>query len=135
MSTNAVYCGTTASTTGAFSTTIIPGFGNVSGYRSGKALCELACGSPAAHMCSNEELGRSAQMGALPQVAAGYWFAGMAYSQYNSSNSIDCDGWTSGAPTLLGAFVVADFGGPSSTFRVTPNIDWCNNSHRIICCL
>lgn len=136
ISTNAVFCGATSTTTGLFPTTLVPGIGNVSGYRAAKVLCELRCAANAAHMCTNEEVMRSAQLGVLPQGGI-YWFAGGAYAYYSpqSAASNDCVGWTSNASTSFGADIIIDQSGPAGTIRVRPDTSNCNASYAIACCL
>lgn len=91
----ATYCGkTTASTNGQ-----IP-----NGYAGTKFQCEAvaACGnSPSAHMCSSEELVRSASLGVI--IESG-WYSSAVVSMYpgcsggtcgSTQLASDCMGWTS----------------------------------------
>jgi hypothetical protein len=125
---------------GQFPTTLIPGIGTVSGYRAAKVFCEQACGAPAAHMCSSEEITRSAQLGAIPVPlpATYFWVSTQAYNYYYpSAVSIrDCNGWTSNAGSELGALVGVDStGGPAGTQRVRPDWTYCSATYQVACCL
>lgn len=69
-----------------------------SGYRSGKLACEEITGSPSAHMCTCEELSRSAALGIKGPDQPG-WYTCHFRADYitdtvssGKSNS-DCDGW------------------------------------------
>ncbi len=136
ISVNGIYCGASASVSGLFPTTLVPGVGLVSGYRAGKVICEQACNQPAAHMCDATEMVRSAQLGALPSMQAGYWVASGNYSKYGAGDSPDCYGWTSNTAgnVHLGGVVLTDLNGPSATLRTYPSIDWCDRTYKIACC-
>jgi hypothetical protein len=57
---DATYCGKTAATSSPFTT------GNITGYVVAKTLCESVAqcnNAPSAHMCTNEEIVRSRQLG------------------------------------------------------------------------
>lgn len=129
-STKGIYCGVTAPTTGNFPTVVIPGVGPTTGYRASKALCESACNSPLAHMCSREEIVTSWELGDMPNPPSpGYlWVKGGDFAYYSSSNNplYDCAGWTSAVSTSGGACV-------HSTSNV-PNWNWCNLAQPIACC-
>jgi hypothetical protein len=115
-----VYCGSTASiTTGAFSAS---SSGTV-GYRAAKAMCEAACGSSAAHMCSAHEVALSTQMGAM---TSGGWIAG-AFAAGPSMS--DCDGWTNGTAGPGGVVIVVDSSG-----NPKPVQQACNVAASIACC-
>ena len=138
ISANGKWCSSSpTTTTGAFPTTLIVGVGTVSGYRSAKVICEQTCGAANAHMCSADEIVRSAQLGAIPPAATGYWMAGGAYSLYSSGSSQDCLGWTdnSGLAEYLDSIFNVDSNGPAGTQRIYPTIDWCNRTYKIACCL
>lgn len=90
----ATYCGKTATTNGQIT----------NGYAGAKGLCEAvaACGnSPSAHMCTNEEINRSAQMGIAIDTG---WYTSAAFTSYpgcssgtcgSTQSTSDCNGWTS----------------------------------------
>lgn len=116
-----LYCGITAATTGSFSDAV----SGATGYRAAKVLCENACASPGAHMCSSHEAALSAQVGAL--VAPGGWIA--SANAANPSMS-DCQGWTAGTSTGWGGTVMqVDAGG-----NATPVMNPCVSSFPIVCC-
>jgi hypothetical protein len=121
----ATYCGATAATEGAFS-----GPGSLTGYASAKAQCQGVSGcSPAAgHMCTNEEIVRSMQVGVA--VGASGWISTGTAAQYTSTGRVmDCESWRGVSSTVdLGALWSPGSIGPQ------PNFDWCNNPHAILCC-
>jgi len=140
ISSNGVFCGLSATAIdGLFPTTLVLGVGTVGGYRSAKVICEQTCNAPGAHMCSSEEVFRSAQLGVLPPPGPPtyYWMAGGAFSYYSpgSGNSRDCIGWTTNASTEWGGLFGDDTGGPAGTQRVWADIDRCNATHKVACCL
>lgn len=133
ISTNAVFCGTSAPTIGVFPVVYISGVGTVSGTRSGKLMCEQACSSPAAHMCSGDEYLRSAQLNLLPSLSGTYWLATGSYSPDGSATVRDCLGWTSASGEF--GMVVRATGG--TTFRGITGVASCGygSSYGILCCL
>jgi hypothetical protein len=98
---NGVYRGTTESAVigGSFgSDGLTQGaiqYGGESGYPAAKAACEVAVGnSPTAHMCTAEELVRSAQLGI--SVPTGVWYSGgVAATRSDDYVVWDCNRWTS----------------------------------------
>ena len=84
----AAYCGSTAATNGQIT----------GGYAGAKSLCETACASPSAHMCTAEELVRTVQMGAA--TGAGWYADGVSDS--SGAPASDCNGWTSSATEVFG---------------------------------
>lgn len=62
---NGVYCGATSS---SFT-------GSAGGYTAIKSLCQTACNKRTAHLCSGEEVIRSASLGMLPVTGAVGWYA------------------------------------------------------------
>jgi hypothetical protein len=110
----AVYCGVTASTTGQIT----------GGYAGVKGLCETACISTSAHMCTSEEIVRTAQVGVA--APAGWYSAGL-WSIYNGSASTvdsDCASWTSNSATVNGYWW-------SSTYAI---VQACSTSGPVLCC-
>lgn len=80
---------------------------NLGGWKSSKTLCESACASPSAHVCTEEDVLRSLALStSLPFSTGGenrFRFAAGS-AQYNSA--INCVGWTTNAgsgytPTLV----------------------------------
>lgn len=124
-----VFCGTTP-------TQIV---GNFS-YGGAKQMCQasLDCDmSATAHMCTNEEMVRSAQLG-LPIPAAPGWISNGTLYQglydnagvYENLSSNDCLGWS---PTVSGSYGGAVFssGGSGSYYGNTLP---CDETLYIFCC-
>lgn len=117
----ATYCGITAATDGS-----------AGGYATTKALCEqptTGCpsasgglGSSSAHMCTAEELVRSASSG-IPLPGAGWYNRGARVIEGPSSAMTDCAGWTSNSTNMSGAL-----------WSVTPSGATCNATYPILCC-
>jgi hypothetical protein len=129
-STGATYCGATDATDGSFTWSFTvplptPHQVFVSGYMAGKALCErvTTCGA-AAHVCSSEELARSAQLGMLSAAPPQAWFGGGAS---------DCYGWTQGV-TINGAVWMNNPPG-SIPAAYGPSSAICSASLPIACCM
>jgi hypothetical protein len=121
------YCGTGTLTTGTISS---PNGKN--GYQGAKALCESSAGcgpSPSAHMCSAEELLRSAQLGLA--VPTG-WYSTAAWWQYYTGSyndyASDCGGWT-GKPDFGPVWQAGSSGGVGA-----PGVAGCTSSNPVLCC-
>jgi hypothetical protein len=104
------YCGNTAASYGGAA---------MGGYAGAKSHCETVSGcglSPTAHMCTQEEFERSAQLGITPTAPG--WLAANA-------GSSDCIGWTFSGGGATGSYwtVLGNIG-----------IDQCTNMHPILCC-
>jgi hypothetical protein len=120
---NGVYCGSAAlpGTTGMLPT---------GGYTTMKMLCQGASGCTAtAHMCTTEEMLRSAATGGIPSsVTDGWYSSGVAWVDPSSANAVstDCNGWRTNSNTREGA---AWTGGQ-------PNSHLCSNNSNvpILCC-
>jgi hypothetical protein len=114
------YCGSTPSTTGKFS------FSASTGYRAAALLCQQACSSPAATMCSASDMVHSAQLGiSLP---SNVWYSSGTLVPLGSTGPFvnDCNGWTEnvgGTP----------YDGPSWVTG-TPSAATCSTSQPIACC-
>ena len=123
--TTGLYCGATAATTGRLRAG--PG-GSLVGYRAGRALCETACGSRTAHMCSTDEMLRTFQLG-RDDFPDGW----MATGHYNYSAAlVDCEGWTQNLAGYYGmlAMSASSRGLESPTgFGVT-----CDTRRPVLCC-
>jgi hypothetical protein len=106
----AAYCGSTGAATG-----------NLGGYSGAKHLCEAACGSLTAHMCTSEEIVRFlATSGTLP--SGGSWYSEGVGT--DGADHADCYGWTtqgglSYGPAWRGSY--ADYAS-------------CNTSVPVLCC-
>ena len=114
ISVGGLYCGS--------SSPVLPG--SLGGYSGAKAICETRCGSPAAHMCSADEMVRSWQL----DIDPGYgWYASGLYAVINASGAIadDCVGWTVGASVNAG---------PAPLGR-QPSASGCEVAKAILCCL
>lgn len=96
--------------------------GNLGGYTGAKALCEAACGSPTAHMCMSDEIGRSLQLGFAPP--SGFYATAMVIAE--AGNLDDCFGWTQNVAGRHGAALQ-----PGST---VPQPQPCNSSIPVLCC-
>ena len=118
-----VYCGSTANTNGAFSAQ-----GGLTGVRAAKLLCEQACSSATAHMCTATEAVRSIELG---QTLPDSWVKGTPSPVAGGSFQNDCFLWTSGsrvagAANNLGTAVL------NGTTRLEG--DYCDIMHPILCC-
>jgi hypothetical protein len=104
----------------------------VNGYTGSKALC-AALGpspSPTAHMCTGEEMVRSAALGIQPFPAtvangAAAWFSAGTIGP-NSTN--DCAGWNDGTTARSGPVWVQETGGG------VVSTDTCDLSFPVLCC-
>jgi hypothetical protein len=97
--------------------------GDLGGYASASQVCQTKCG-PAAHMCTTEEMVRSAQLG-ISVPNAGWYASGVQLtgSAGNPVPTTDCQGFTSDSADYYGA-VWDGFG----------QISACNNPEPIDCC-
>ena len=115
----ASYCGETGTTTGAI----------MNGYLGAKTQCEalLACGtSLSAHMCTAEEMVRSAQANVTPMNGNG-WYSTGVWEQVNGSSATnmgDCTGWTLGDSNHYGA----------TWGSGVPIAQSCNQILPVLCC-
>jgi hypothetical protein len=115
-----IYCGMTELMTGS-----------LGGYAGAKALCEVACGDAAAHMCMTDEIVRSLQLGmAVP--------AGTDGARYSSGTAslgttgfftvTDCEGWRSATVTYGSLGLVGATGSNAAT------VVYCNQNRVALCC-
>jgi len=115
----------------------VSGSGTVIGYRSAKVACESVCNATAAHMCSSEEVIRSAQIGAvpIPPTGANYWVASGAWGFYSPEAIFqrDCLGWTTNIHGELGG--IAEVGGADGGEQIYINNVHCDTQLKIACCL
>ena len=112
ISLNAIHCGVTSTTfTGA-----------LGGYPGAKAACESRCGSSSAHMCTPDEMVRTAQLGATMPSAEG-WIAGGVNTSGSATQS-DCGGFT---------LATAGLDGLTFTGTAPGRVD-CSASLPILCC-
>jgi hypothetical protein len=111
------YCGATGNTSGSLSGLATGG----TGYAKAKAQCATTCSSPTAHMCTGNELTRSAAL-ASNAAPAGWFSAGTG-----GPGSYECLGWTSGASDYQGPL----WGGGANQF---PSANACNTSYPVLCC-
>jgi hypothetical protein len=93
------------------------------GYVGAKTLCEKACGSVTAHMCANDEMVRSEQMGISPSEDAA-WISTGILAEYGEPWSRDCEGWTNNSGTEFGVL-----------WQIArPGITLCEGRYPIACC-
>lgn len=109
----ASYCGPTMGTQD----------GNFGGYAAGKTLCEQACGSDYAHMCTLDEVRRYVATGG--NIATTGWINGAA-GVTESGNHRDCDGWQSVDSANRGVY----WWSAQQAVDASP----CNSSLPILCC-
>jgi hypothetical protein len=115
------FCGIgPTNTTGAIS------YSGMTGYAGAKAICAAATGcgpSATAHMCTGEELARSAQLGITPPTGWYSTYTWLITSGAGGAASVqsDCIGWTS--TTAMGAL-----GGAG------PTVAACSTSEPVLCC-
>jgi hypothetical protein len=115
-STSGSYCSHTAPTTGLLFD------GGLMGYPAAKHLCEQACMSPTAHMCTGEELSRHLQTGGTAPPSPGWYAAGVA-GDYLGGTISDCSGFTSSLATQYGML-----------FQAMPLPGSCGVAQPIHCC-
>lgn len=119
------YCGSTSARTG-----------NLGNARGAKALCETACGTSGAHMCTSAEVLRSWATGT--DVPAGGWVEGpsLVVSSPSAASTRSCLGWGNQYGSEVGWTV--DYypldgdnpGGPGLLFEARA----CNTTHAVTCC-
>lgn len=110
----ATYCGITGVTDGA-----------AGGYATTKTLCEqpsTGCSSASAHVCTGEELVRSASSN-IPLPPGGWYNRGERSIEGGAGAMDDCGGWTSNGGSTFGPF-----------WSTTPSGAACNTTHPILCC-
>lgn len=100
--------------------------GNIGGYSVAKTTCETTCSSPTAHMCTIEEIIRSAQLGVPSQSAAGWYAGGFRSNDGQPQILVDCQAWTSANSALAGP---ATGGGNWAPTDIS-----CNQQYAINCC-
>lgn len=119
------YCADSPTTTnGAIS------YAGFTGYAAAKKMCETATGcSATAHMCTGEEVVRSA---ALTVAGSGLygWYAGSYRSEDGTTGTghpiVDCSGYT---------YSGSNNGGPIAQSPVwNPTYDSCDQLHHVLCC-
>jgi hypothetical protein len=103
----------TASTTGQIT----------GGYAGVKGLCETACTSTSAHMCTSDEIVRTVQVGVA--APAGWYSVGLwSYNGISNAVDSDCTSWTSNSATANGYWWTSTF----STVQL------CSMSGPVLCC-
>ena len=117
-----VFCGVSPSPTAGGITFA----GVTSGYPAGKRICETACGSASAHMCEASEVGRSVQMEILPRTTSAWYVSALMYPGMASSQSRDCESFTTSDPARSGAVWDGVMNAVSNTS--------CNSLLPILCC-
>lgn len=123
-----IYCGATPSTTGAVSAS----GGSLTGYRAVKFLCEQACGSPTAHICTIPEVIASAQLGAPAPASLG-WISGPTGDLGSPSGAgsgrffRDCATFTTTSTSHAGQVWNPSAGGGG-------DVRACSDSFPMLCC-
>ena len=137
MGLNGIYCGSTPPTTGKIVYPLGSAAPIETGYRAAKRLCEDACGTTTAHMCSSVDLGRSAQLGSLPNTSA--WYTSFTLDLYESGTlgaqyTRDCDGWVTEDDNAGNRENFGPTFGFDASSPVFPNRDRCSTVQPIACC-
>lgn len=117
-----LYCGSSSAVAGNIATT------TDNGYANAKGLCEKACSSTTAHVCSADEMVRYASLGGTIPANGWYQTAAIALISETSTNwiySYDCAGWTAMTSTQLGAVWNA---------KNYPGSAACTNTNPMLCC-
>lgn len=116
------FCGSTPFTTAG---TI--DYAGLKGYAAAKKACETvpSCGnSVTAHMCTSEELVRTAQLGAPTESG---WQSSGTVDVHTGGTIADCWGWTQSQASLMGL----TWNPPPAPM---PNGGPCSDLHPILCC-
>ena len=126
-----LYRGSTAATSTRALQATGPTGDTLTGYAAAKRLCELKLGTPTAHMCTADEMVRSAQLGITPSIS-GYISTGVATSYVYSGGTVvatnrDCWGWTSNSGNTASIY----WGDPSVA---GPGVASCDNPFPLHCC-
>jgi hypothetical protein len=107
-----VYCG---ATTNSYT-------GNLNGYGNADSLCGGVAGCSSAHMCTAQELVRSAASGKT--IPVGWYSTGEEHSDNTGTYVDDCDGWTNGtSSTTAGA-----------QWDTHASAAVCTSQNEVLCC-
>ncbi len=117
----AVFCGATATaTTGDMS-----GFGVAKGYAAALTACRQTCSNaPTAHMCTADEVVRSAALGV--EVAEGWYATGLVGLASASYTMSDCQGFSTISSSYYGVRWESSYPGPVWST--------CATSYPVLCC-
>ena len=102
--------------------------GNMGGYPGAKLACQSEVGTATAHLCTAEEVLRSASLGVGP--TADGWMATGVYAAYDSTNTHyfdDCNGFTSNNASNVGMTWLPNGAG-------VPYDHFCSEEHPLLCC-
>lgn len=113
--------GSTAPTNGNFVTS-----DGLAGYRAARKLCQDALQKASAHMCTADEMVRSAQTGSGSGSPNG-WIASGTWSLHDTAQARaidDCSGWTTSSESKTANVWTLN----------TPSQDACQVAHPILCC-
>ncbi|MEA1909862.1 MAG: hypothetical protein U9M89_02495 [Patescibacteria group bacterium] len=110
---------TTATTDGSFAT------GTLQGYAAGNAICDYEF--PGSFLCRTYDILLSIEQDDISSWAGSAWIA--EGPPGFTSNSNDCNGWTSSATSFYGAFWAFDSDGGGMGW-----LTGCSNSIRLACC-
>lgn len=107
-----MYCGSTASLTGA-----------AGGYTTLRTLCQSTCGTTTAHVCGSQEILNTLQFApsSIPSTLA--WYSTHIMASPTDSR-YDCINWTSSSAALSG----------STTGTTNPTSSACSTSQPFLCC-
>ena len=109
--------------------------GVAAGYPSAKRACEIALGSPTAHMCSSHEMMISAQMGLLSFSSYIWVSSGTAAGRYDPTGTTyhryyDCEGWQQDTSACVGSQVCLGLVWTQNQ----PTEDSCDSLRPVACC-
>jgi hypothetical protein len=127
---NAIYCGVSSA---KYTGNLMPASPSApNGYAAAKAVCETACNSTSAHMCTSEEIIRTLSIGApflpapSPSGALGWYSPGVLWLDPGGNATNDCKGWTDAS---------SNSGPVWWSSPPQPNILSCTSSLPVLCCL
>ncbi len=95
--------------------------GLIGNYNGAKGVCEGETGSPSAHMCTTDEIVRTAAAGV--SIAQG-WYSSGVFSLVLGDSMNDCAAWQQAGAGYRGTF----WNGTGALH------DACGNPHPILCC-
>ena len=106
------------------------------GARAAKLACEVALGSPSAHMCMTHEMVRSQQMGLLDAAPQSIWIAsGIVEVVIHPADGMrvnkDCAGWTVNEEMTGGGYYNYGFAWMTEGYTLTKR---CSSGCYVACC-
>lgn len=103
------------------------GLAGVQAYKAhfaAKKACEMATSSKSAHMCTGDEIARSAALGVAPPSTIGWYTTQFRIDTGNMSNG-DCDGWRNADVNHAGHVGAAPW---------SPSSQTCDKPLPVLCC-